>query len=137
MAEQKLAWMVSGDCAEGCTSPAVCPLYWNSPTQVQVHGGQSQCEGVWAFNIKKGYYGGTDLSGFIVLYAFNSPSPFPAPRGTPWKNIIYIDQKANAKQAEALEKIFRWCWEDMPGEVIAVKKASIEFKKEFVDGGPA
>lgn len=137
MTEEKFEWMVSGDCAEGCTSPPVCPLYWNSPTQAQVHNGRSECEGVWTLNIKEGYYGNINLSGLIVSYAFNSPSPFPAPKGTPWKCIIYIDEKADAQQAEALEKIYRECWKDMPGEVIAVKRAKIEFKKELLDGGPA
>ncbi len=137
MTEQKFEWMVSGDCAEGCTSPPVCPLYWNSPAQAQVHDGQSQCEGVWTFNIKEGYYGDINLGGLVVFCAFNSPSPFPAPKGTTWKSIIYIDERANARQAEALEKIYRACWGQMPGEVIAVKRAKIEFKKELIDGGSA
>lgn len=136
MTEQKFEWMVSGDCVEGCTSPPVCPGYWNSPMQAQLHDGQSQCEGVWTFNIKEGYYGNINLSGLMVTCAFNLPSPFPAPKGTPWKSIIYIDEKANAQQVEALEKIYRICWKDM-GDVITVKRVKIEFKKEFVDGGPA
>ena len=138
MTEQKFEWMVSGDCVEGCTSPAVCPAYWNSPIQAQVHEGQSQCEGVWTFNIKEGYYEDINLNGLMVSYAFNSPLPFPGPRGapSPWKSVIYIDQKANTQQAEALEKIYRTCWQVM-GDVIMVKRAGIEFKKEFVDGGPA
>lgn len=136
MTQQKLEWQVSGDCVEGCTSPPVCPAYWNSPTQAQVHGGTSQCEGVWTFNIKQGYYQDIDLSGLKAAFGFNAPSPFPGPKGSPWRSIIYIDQKANARQAEALEKIFRTCWKVM-GEVIKVKRANIEFQKELVDGGPA
>ena len=136
MTEPKREWMVSGDCVEGCTSPPVCPIYWNSPAQAQFHDGQSQCEGVWTFNIKEGYYGEVDLGGLIVLCAFNSPSPFPAPKGTPWKSVIYVAQQANAQQAAALERIYRACWQEMPGEVIAVKRAEIEFKKELIDGGP-
>ena len=139
MTEQKIEWMASGDCVEGCTSPPVCPGYWNSPMQAQVHDGQSQCEGVWTFNIKEGYYEDINLSGLLVSYAFNSPSPFPGPRGTPqppWKAIVYIDEKANTQQGEALEKIYRTCFKVM-GDVITVKRAKIEFKKEFVDAGPA
>jgi len=135
--EQKLEWMVSGECVEGCTSPPVCPLYWNSPAQAQFHNGQSHCEGVWTFNIKEGNYGDIDLSNLLVSYGFNSPSPFPAPHGTPWKCIIYIDNRATTQQSEALEKIYRECWKVMPGEVIAVKMVHIEYRKEFVDGGPA
>jgi len=136
MPKQIFEWMVSGDCVEGCTSPPVCPAYWNSPLQAQVHDGQSQCEGVWTFNIKEGYYGDINLNSLLVSYAFNTPSPFPELREAPWRSIIYIDQKANAQQAEALEKIYRICWK-MMGDVIMVKRAKIEFKKELVDSGPA
>ena len=136
MAEQKFEWMASGDCVEGCTSPPVCPGYWNSPMQAQMHGGHSHCEGVWTFNIGEGYYGDVNLNGLTVSYGFNSPSPFPAEKEDNWKSIIYIDQKADAQQAEALEKIYRLCWKVL-GDVITTKRAKIEFKKEFVNGGPA
>jgi len=137
MTEKRSEWMVSGDCVEGCTSPPVCPIYWNSATQAQCHDGVSQCEGVWTFNIREGYHENIDLGGLLVAYAFNSPSPFPAPGGTPWSAIIYIDERAGERQAEALEKIYRTCWQEVLGDVLAVKKANMEFKKESVDGGPA
>jgi len=133
MAERKFDWLVSGDCVEGCTSPPVCPGYWNSPMQAQLHNGHSQCEGVWTFNIKQGYYGDINLGGLLVAYGFNSPSPFPQPQA-PWRTIIYIDEKANKRQAEALEEVFALCWQVM-GEVITVKRAKIEFHKEPVDSG--
>ena len=87
---------------------------------------------------KEGYYEDINLSDLLVSYAFNSSSPFPGPRGkpSPWKSVIYIDQKANAHQTEALEKIYRICWQVMD-DVIMVKRTGIEFKKELVDGGPA
>ena len=135
MAEKEHEWMISGDCVEGCTSPPVCPGYWNSQVQVQFHEGISECEGAWTFNIREGYYGDINLSGLLVVCPFNLPSPFPAPKGTPWKSIIYIDEKASAQQAEALEQIYKTCWKEL-GDVIAVKRAKIEFKKELVDSGP-
>ena len=136
MAEEKLEWMVSGDCVEGCTSPPVCPAYWNSPLPKDLHEGESRCEGVWSFNIREGYHGDIDLGGLVVSYAFNMPSPFPPPERIPWKCIVFIDEKANAQQAEALEKIFRTCWARM-GEVLKVKRVEILFTKELIDGGPA
>ncbi len=136
MTSEKLEWMVSGDCVEGCTSPPVCPAIWNSPLQAQFHHGHSECEGVFTYNIREGYYGNVDLSGLLVQYAFNSPSPFPPSGPSPWRAIIFIDERADAQQAEALEKIFTTCWSQM-GEVIGVKRAKIEFSKELVDGGPS
>jgi hypothetical protein len=136
MPRKKYDWSVRGDCVEGCTSPPVCPAYWGSPMQAQFHGGQSQCEGVWTFNIIEGHYGDVNLGGLLVSYGFSSPSPFPSPNAAPWQSIIYIDQKANIQQAEALEKIYRMCWMG-GGEPIMTKRARITFKKELVDGGPA
>ena len=137
MAEEKFEWMLAGELVEGCTSPPVCPAYWNSPLQAQLHDGRSECEGVWTFNIKRGYFGDIDLAGLRVSYAFNTPSPFPPEqKGVPWKCIIFIDEEASPEQAQALDKIYRECWKDI-GDVIAVKRARIEFKKELLDGGPA
>lgn len=136
MSEEQQDWMVSGDQVEGCTSPPVCPAIWNSPLQAQYHQGRSECEGVFTFNIRQGHYGDTDLSGLVVQYAFNSPSPFPPSEPTPWVAIITIDEKANAEQAAALENIFRLCWNQL-GNVIGVKKAKIEFSKELIESGPA
>ncbi len=133
---QKLEWMVKGDCVEGCTSPPVCPAYWNSPTQAQLHDGKSQCEGVWTFNIREGYYKDIDLKGLKAAYGFNAPSPFPGPKGSPWRTIVYIDKKANGAQAKALEEIFTTCFKVM-GEVLKVKKADIEFAMSVEDGGAA
>ncbi len=128
-------WMARGDCVEGCTSPPVCPAMWNSPVQVQFHNGKSECEGVWSFNIREGYYKDINLNGLKVMYGFNSPSPFPPKRPEPWTCIIYIDTEANDEQAKALEEIYRECWKHM-GEVLKVKRAKIDFKKELIDGGP-
>ena len=135
MAKKEYEWMVKGDCVEGCTSPPVCPAMWNSPVQVQFHNGKSECEGVWTFNIREGYYKDVDLKGLKVMYGFNSPSPFPPKNHEPWLSIIYIDIDANDRQAEALEDIYRKCWKHM-GEVIKVKRAKIDFKKELINGGP-
>jgi hypothetical protein len=130
MAEEKMEWMVSGDCVEACTSPPVCPYYWGSSTPKDLHEGKNQCEGAFTFNIKEGHYGDVDLSGFKVGFGFNSPEGGTATRD-PWQAILYIDDKADDEQAAALEMIFKACWGNM-GNVLTVKRASISFAKEPV-----
>ena len=137
MPEKRLEWSIKGNGVEGCTSPPVCPIYWGSPVQSQFHGGQSQCEGVWTFNITEGHYAGVKLDNLVVSFAFCSPSPFPPSKMAPWRGIIYTDEKANNQQAEALENIYRLCIESRGQEVITVKRARITFKKELIDGGSA
>ena len=130
MMEEKTKWMVSGDCTEACTSPPVCPYYWGSSTPKDLHDGINQCEGAFSFHIKEGYYGDVDLSGLNAGFGFNSPVGGTAVRD-PWKTILYIDSKADDKQAAALEEIFKTCW-SMMGDVLKVKRAPISFTRESV-----
>ena len=132
---EKYEWVLSGDCVEGCTSPPVCPIYWQSPAPKDLHDGKSQCEGVFSFNIREGYHRDIDLSGLKVCYGFNTPVGVPEV-GRPWQCILFIDDKANNQQAEALEKIYEACW-GLMGEVLKVKRAEISFAKELIDSGPA
>jgi hypothetical protein len=123
-------WMVSGDCVEACTSPPVCPYYWGSGTPRELHGGKNRCEGAFTFNIEAGHYGGVDLSGLKVGFGFNTPIGGPASQN-PWKAILYIDEKADDKQARAMEEIFKTCW-GIRGDVLKVKRVAISFTKEPV-----
>ena len=133
MAEEKTDWMLSGDCVEACTSPPVCPYYWGSSTPKELHGGKNQCEGAFTFNIKEGHYGDVDLSGLKAGFGFNTAEGGTAVKD-PWQTILYIDDKADAKQAQALEEIFKTCWGIM-GDLLKVKRVAISFTKEPV--GPA
>lgn len=134
MAAEKMKWMISGDCTEACTSPPVCPYYWGSSTPTDLHEGINRCEGAFSFHIREGYHDDIDLGGLNAGLGFNTPVGGPAAQA-PWKSILYIDAKADDKQAAALEEIFRTCW-SRTGEVLKVKKTAISFSKEAV-GDPA
>jgi hypothetical protein len=130
MAEEKMEWMIKGDCTEACTSPPVCPYYWGSSTPTDLHDGKNQCEGAFSFHIREGYYGNTNLSGLNAGIIFNTPIGGTSSRDK-WSSVLYIDDKATGEQAAALENIFKQCWANM-GEVLKVKKAPISFQKEAV-----
>lgn len=130
MVTKKMEWMLSGDCTEACTSPPVCPYYWGSSAPTDLHEGKNQCEGTFTFSIKKGYYGETDLKGLKVGLGFNTPVGGPASRD-PWKTILYIDEHANDKQANALEEIYTTSWRRV-GDVLKVKRVAISFCKDPV-----
>lgn len=133
MTEEKLEWMLKGECTEACTSPPVCPAYWGSPLPKDLHNGHSQCESVFSFHINEGHYRHTALRGLNVCVAFNISPEFPE-SPEPWPCIIFIDEKANDSQATALEKIYRIAtsmW-----KVLKVKRAAISFTKEPLNGGP-
>jgi hypothetical protein len=130
MAPKKMDWSVSGQCTEACTSPPVCPYYWGSSTPTDLHDGVNRCEGAFSFHIAEGHYGDVALDGLNVGFGFNSPVGGTAVRD-PWSAILYIDSRADARQAPALEKIFTECWSGM-GNVLKVKRAPISFVREPV-----
>jgi hypothetical protein len=130
MTAEKMEWMVSGDCTEACTSPPVCPYYWGSSAPTDLHDGVDRCEGAFTFHIKEGYYNDIDLGGLNAGFCFNSPVGGTAARD-PWKSVLYIDSKADEKQAAALEEIFTKCWANM-GQVLKVKRAPMTFTQEAV-----
>jgi hypothetical protein len=132
---KEMEWTVSGDCTEACTSPPVCPYYWGSSTPKDLHNGKNQCEGAFTFHIKEGNYGDVDLGDLNAGIGFSSPVGGITVR-EPWKAILYIDSRADAKQAAALKKIFKTGWATMEGEVLKVKRAPISFIKEPVGNAP-
>ena len=126
---EKMKWLLSGDCTEACTSPPVCPYYWGSSTPRELHGGKNQCEGVFTFNIKSGYYEDVDLSGLKAAYAFNTAEGGTASK-EPWKAIVYIAADANEMQTRALQDILTQCWR--MGDVLGSKKIPGSFIKEKI-----
>jgi hypothetical protein len=125
----KLKWFLNGDCTEACTSPPVCPYYWGSSTPKDQHGGKNQCEGVFTFNVRSGYYGDIELSGLKAAYAFNTAEGGTASKD-PWKAVIYIDSNADEKQTKVLQDIFTQCWS--MGNILGIKKLPVSFNKERV-----
>jgi hypothetical protein len=121
-------WSLSGDCAEACTSPAVCPYYWGSSAPTDLHDGKDRCEGAFTFAIRTGHYEKVDLSGLMAGYGFNTGIGGGA-SGDPWKAVLYLDDRASSEQVRCLEVIFRTCW-SLAGDIIKVKRAAISFSKE-------
>jgi hypothetical protein len=132
---KKFEWQLTGEAVEGCTSPPVCPAYWSSPLPKELHDGKSQCESAFTFSIKQGHYENIELNGLKVVLAFNIVPGFPEVIGN-WPGIIFIDDKADEKQANALEMIYKKCWE-RAHKVMKVKRSEIKFTKELIEGGPA
>lgn len=130
MSENRMEWLITGDCTEACTSPPVCPYYWGSSTPKDLHDGLNQCEGAFTFHIREGYHGDLGLDGLNAGFGFNSPVGGTAVPD-PWKCVLYLDANADELQAAALLKIFTACWSTM-GDILRVKRAPISFIKEKV-----
>lgn len=96
-------WRVRGSYFEGCNCEAICPCR-------AVHarpGGPSsygECFAALSWNVEDGHAGDLDLSGrsvVMTLRYFDNVQPT-----TPWEVVLYVDERANARQLAALADIF-------------------------------
>lgn len=95
-------WRVSGSYYEVCNCEAVCPCRRQGETQ----GGRStygNCDFALSWKIKDGSADELDLSGRLIVLAgtYNDDEP-----GAPWRVILYVDEKCDERQHEALSDIF-------------------------------
>ncbi len=121
-------WSLSGTYFEACNCNVACPCVFLSPPTT------GDCTVLVAWHIEKGHGDGVNLDGLNALLAVNSPGNMAQVK---WKAALYLDQKANPSQKEALTKILGGQAGGVPGalgasieQVLGVKSVSIEFKVE-------
>ncbi|MBM2831906.1 MAG: hypothetical protein HW414_958 [Dehalococcoidia bacterium] len=123
-----MAWKVEGDYFENCNCDVMCPCVFTSdPTK-------GVCDLGVAWHIEQGQFDGTRLNGLNVALVVRSPGNMVKVK---WEVALYIDQRANAQQAEALGKVFSGQAGGVPaaltpfiGKVLGVKQVPIQFKLE-------
>lgn len=141
-------WRLEGDYFDGCNCKSICPcIFALDPTE-------GNCKGVAAWHIEKGHFtrgtnnagdrnssnknnnNSIDLANLNVILTVHAPGHmFTGPK---WKIALYLDEKANNDQKDALTKIFtgkaggEFFAEIFPlvGEILGIKSVPIEFKIE-------
>ena len=94
-------WRVTGDWFDVCKCSIPCPCEF---AQAPTYG---DCDGILAYNIKKGSYGETTLGGLNVLAVGSFKGNIWAGDGKTKVNMaIFFDEKADEQQREALNMIF-------------------------------
>lgn len=94
---------IEGSYYEACNCEAICPCR----RQNDVAGGLSSygnCDFILSWAIKDGRYADIDLSGLAVCMAGTYSDD---EEGSPWSVHIYIDERANDPQMQALSDIFQ------------------------------
>ena len=91
-------WQVKGDWFDACKCNIPCPC---SFAQTPTHG---DCDGVMVWNIREGKYGDVAIDGLTVVAVCHFEGNAWA--GAPVALGIYIDERADDKQREALQMIF-------------------------------
>ncbi len=91
------AWSLTADYVETCNCDFGCPCNFNGfPTY-------GSCEALDLFSIRKGRYGEVALDGLDVILAAAWPRAIHEGNGTAQ---LYVDERANPKQRDAILQIF-------------------------------
>src|SRR6201987_576343 len=99
----KVQWQLSGDYFENCNCNVVCPCLVSKAAPLTSRPTEGACNVALIFHIESGSYGGTALNGLNVVLAVHTPGPMADGN---WAVAAYIDERADARQTEALGAIF-------------------------------
>lgn len=123
------SWSVSGVYCEACNCEAACPCVMLSPPT------SGDCTVVLGWRIDEGHFERVSLKGLNVALAAYAPGPMTQVK---WKVALYLDERADPAQKDALARIFSGQVGGPPsalvpliGEVLGVKSVPIELR---VDG---
>jgi len=128
------SWRIAGSYLESCNCEAICPCRRIDG----IMGGRSTygvCLGALSWRILEGHADGIDLAGLGVVLATSYSDD---EEGSPWSFVIYVDERADEPQREALEAIFTgrfpgsqvdhfpWAWKE--SRLLGVRPAEIEIE---------
>ena len=121
------SWKIAGSYFESCNCDVACPcIFLNPPTS-------GDCTLLVAWHIEQGRFGQIGLDGLNAVLAVYSPAGRMLE--VKWKVALYVDERANQDQRDALTQIFSGqegghlaCLAPLIGEVLGVKAAPIEYR---------
>jgi len=121
-------WNLQGMYFEACNCAVACPCLFLSPPTT------GECTVIIGWHIEKGAQGDIDLSGLNVARAVYTPGHMLE---VPWTAALYLDARANALQASALEEIFTGKVGGSPSKLashiendLGVRKVPIDFSAD-------
>jgi hypothetical protein len=100
MAGSSTKWKIDGEYFESCNCEVLCPCLLGN---AQVQPTDTHCDAIVAFQIGRGSFGATDISGLRAVIALTTPGAM-AKGG--WTVALYVDDRASGEQRSALEAIF-------------------------------
>ncbi len=120
-----ISWKIAGSYFEACNCDLACPCVFLSPPT------SGDCTVLLAWHIDQGCFGEVDLDGLNAVLAAHSPGHMLEGK---WKVALYVDERANQSQQDALTQIFSGqagaALAPLIGEVLGVKAALIEYRSE-------
>jgi hypothetical protein len=119
-------WKLSGTYFEACNCDVACPcVFLSAPSS-------GECTALIGWHIDQGSFGDVVLDGLNVALAVHSPGHMLEEK---WKVALYLDDKADQTQNQALTQIFAGQAGGHParlgahiGEVLGVKSVGIDYQ---------
>lgn len=99
-------WRISGTYFEVCNCEAICPCRINRDLRRSTY---DTCDFALSWRITAGYADRLDLSGLSVVLAgsYNRAEPAtPKSSWAPWRVALYLDERGDSEQQNALTDIF-------------------------------
>ena len=118
-------WNLSGTYFESCNCETACPcVFLSDPTE-------NDCTVLVGWHIDDGHSDGTPLDGLNVALAVHSPGNMAQ---VAWTVALYLDERANGQQSNALTRIFTGQDGGHParlaahiGQVLGISSVAIDF----------
>lgn len=98
--EISTTWTAQGLLFENCSCQLICPAH----ISFKQHCTYERCRGHWCFRFEDGQYGASSLVGLNTVVVFDSPQRM---YDGDWLEAIYIDERADDAQRQAIENIFK------------------------------
>jgi hypothetical protein len=134
MAPTQVRWQFVGDYFENCNCDIVCPCLISANAPLTSKPTQGACEVAFGFHIDSGTYGDAKLDGLKAAMIARTPGPMGEGN---WTVALYVDERGDAGQREALQAIFSGAaggvmggFVPLIGNVLGVKAAPITFHKD-------
>ena len=128
------AWSIRGEYFENCNCTVVCPCLFSTAAPMTSTPTEGACEVGFAFHLDEGSFGDVRLDGLNVALIGRTPGPMVEGN---WKVGLYVDERADARQQEALQAIFAGAaggvlgsLAPLIGEVLGVKSVPIDYQRE-------
>jgi hypothetical protein len=131
-----LSWEISGTYLESCNCDAICPCRSVGGRR----GGRSTygiCLGALSWAVQRGHFGDVHLDGLgtVMVTRYDDDEP-----GSPWTFFLYVDERADERQRDALVRIFtgqeggtprrQFPWAFKASDMLGWRAAPIEIEHE-------
>ena len=124
-------WSFEGEYFENCNCAVVCPCVISTQAPFTSMPTEGTCDVIFAFHIDRGTYGKVALDDLNVCVVAAIPGPMIEGN---WSVALYIDERADQDQQEALQAIFSGeaggtmgTFAPLIGEVLGVKSVRIQY----------